>query len=62
MTRRLGIADVDQVDERFVRGARLIERRAAVVESRASNRGGSISVSKPRDEAGVWRHQPGRAQ
>ncbi len=41
---------------------RLVERRAAVVQPRASERRGAIGVPKPRDDAGVGRHQPGRAQ
>lgn len=61
-TRHLGIADVDKVNERLVGGAGLVERRAAVVEARASNRGGPIGVAKPRDEASVGRHQSGRTQ
>ena len=61
-TGRLAIAHVDQVDERLIGRARLVERRAAVVQPRASNRRGAVGVSKPRDDAGVRRHQPGCAQ
>ncbi len=58
----LAIAHVDQVDERLIGRARLVERRAAEVQPRAAKRRRTCGVSKPRDHAGVGRHQAGRAQ
>jgi hypothetical protein len=56
-TGRLIIAHVDQVDERLIGGARLVEGRAAVVQPRPYKRRSTIGFSKPRDDADVGRHQ-----
>jgi len=61
-THRLGVAQIDQVDERFVGGTGFVERRAMVVQPRPLERGGSMSIAEPRHDTRVGRQQSGRAE
>jgi hypothetical protein len=61
-TRRLRVADVDQVNHRLVLEARLGERRAMEMQTRPLQGHGARAVPKPFHRAGVGSEEAGRAE